>query len=230
MFVESFQGQYKDGTNGTHDFRMVSASFLVLRILTMASFMSSLSLFHNFYLRISSSYLQYIIFAGASCFYAVMKPYKSNFRNNGDVIILALLSITSAHLFTALYHANIPAFRYSVLVFTLLLSLPHMVLIFYICYVLAKKTSVPQCLKLKYEKLKGCVLATRSSGNVETDEEAELHTGSLPDRLINPEEYAPVLSITEEHRTAESTENKELVNKKPRILTPLYTYGSIPFY
>ena len=27
MFVESFQGQYRDGTNGTHDFRAVSASF-----------------------------------------------------------------------------------------------------------------------------------------------------------------------------------------------------------
>ena len=30
MFMESFQGQYKDGTNGAHDFRMVSASFLIL--------------------------------------------------------------------------------------------------------------------------------------------------------------------------------------------------------
>ena len=38
MFVESFQGQYKDGTNGTHDFRMVSASFLILRILILGSF------------------------------------------------------------------------------------------------------------------------------------------------------------------------------------------------
>ena len=31
MFVEPFQGQYKDGTIGTHDFRMVSASFLLLQ-------------------------------------------------------------------------------------------------------------------------------------------------------------------------------------------------------
>ena len=38
MFVESFQGQYKNGTNGTRDFRMVSAFFLVLRILIVASF------------------------------------------------------------------------------------------------------------------------------------------------------------------------------------------------
>ena len=36
MFVESFQGQYKDGTNGTHDFRMASAVFLIFRMLMMA--------------------------------------------------------------------------------------------------------------------------------------------------------------------------------------------------
>ena len=228
MFVESFQGQYKDGTNGTHDFRMASASFLILRILTMASFMFSLSLFHNFYVRVSSSYLQYMIYAGASCFYAVMKPYKSNCSNNADFMILALLSIMSAHMLTALYHAKRAAFPNGVMVLTLLLSIPHMVLIFYVCYVLAKKASVPQCLKLKYEKLKSCVLATRRK--VEADVEAESHTGSLPDRLINPEEYPPVLSITEEHITAEPTENKELVNKKPRILTPVYTYGSISSY
>ena len=104
-----------------------------------------------------------------------------------------------------------------------------MVLIFYIGYVLIKKASITQCLKLQYEKVKRCVLATRSSRQVEADVEAESHTGSLPDWLINPEDYAPVLPITE-HRTAESTENKELVSEQPRILTPVYTYGSIPFY
>ena len=38
MFVESFQGQYKHGTNGTCDFRMVSASFLILRIVILVFF------------------------------------------------------------------------------------------------------------------------------------------------------------------------------------------------
>jgi len=31
-FMEAFQGQYKDGTNGTRDFRMVSALYLIFRI------------------------------------------------------------------------------------------------------------------------------------------------------------------------------------------------------
>ena len=51
---------------------------------------------------------------------------------------------------------------------------------------------------------------------------AESDTDSLPDRLINPGEYEPMLPTTEEHSTAEPTEDKE-----PRRLTPVYTYGSI---
>ena len=57
--------------------------------------------------------------------------------------------------------------------------------------------------------------------------EAGSDTGSLPDRLINPGEYEPILPNTDEHTAAELTENKEPVNEEPRWLTPVYTYGSI---
>ena len=57
--------------------------------------------------------------------------------------------------------------------------------------------------------------------------EAESDTGFLPDRLINPGEYEPVLPTTEEHTAAELTDDKEQVNEEPRRLTPVYTYGSI---
>ena len=59
MFVESFQGQYKDGTNSTRDFRMVSASFLILRILILA-----LLLNHT----CSSSHLFIFTYIRTSCF------------------------------------------------------------------------------------------------------------------------------------------------------------------
>ena len=61
----------------------------------------------------------------------------------------------------------------------------------------------------------------------EADVEAESDTGSLPDRLINPGEYEPVLPTTEEHTAAELTEDKEPDNEEPRRLTPVYTYGLI---
>ena len=56
----------------------------------------------------------------------------------------------------------------------------------------------------------------------ETDAEAEHDTGSLPDWLINPKEYEPVVLTTEEHRAAQPTDS---IND-PRKLTPVYTYGS----
>ena len=67
----------------------------------------------------------------------------------------------------------------------------------------------------------------RHTGQVEADMETESDTGSLPDRLINPGEYEPVLPTTEEHTAAELTENKEPVNEELRRLIPVYTYGSI---
>ena len=65
--------------------------------------------------------------------------------------------------------------------------------------------------------------ATRPTSEAEADVEAESDTGSLPDRLINPGDYEPVLPTTEDHTAAELTED----NEKLRRLIPAYTYGSI---
>ena len=57
------------------------------------------------------------------------------------------------------------------------------------------------------------------------EDEAESDTGSLPDRLINPKEYEPVLTTAGKHAAAETTESTESAND-PRKLIPVYTYGS----
>ena len=211
MFVESFQGEYKDGTNGTRDFRMVSASFLILRILTMATYF--LSQPHGI-----SSGLQYVLFTVSFCIYAVIRPYKLNLRNNVDFLILVLLEKMSFELFAGIYHIAPSDFTYYIKATILLLGVPHMVLIFYACYVLAKKASITHCLKRKLRRYMQVIRLT-----------AEPDHNSLPDRLINPGEYEPVLPTTEEHTAAETTDtdNNEPDNENPRRLTPVYTYGSI---
>ena len=209
MFVESFQGEYKDGTNGTRDFRMVSASFLILRILTMATY------FHS-ELRGFSSGMQYVLFTGTFCVYAIIRPYKLNLRNNVDFLILVLLEAMSFELFAAAYHIAPSDFTYYIMATILLLGLPHMVLIFYVCYLLAKKAGITQCLK---EKFRGYMQIIRLTAESDHD--------SLPDRLINPGEYEPVLPTTDEHTAVEHTDNKEPDNEDPRRLSPVYTYGSI---
>ena len=216
MFVESFQGQYKDGTNGTSDFRMVSASFLILRILILVTFI-------NHHRSIShTSELQGAFIAGASCIHAVTRPYKLNFMNNVDIVILFLLEI----LILVTSSSGSPLLTHFILVTTLLLLIPHMILIFYICHKLAKKIGITQCLKRRYKTLKRYIQATRPTSEAEEAVEAESDTGSLPDRLINPGEYEPVLPMRE-HTAAELIEGNEPDNEKLRRLIPVYTYGSI---
>ena len=66
---------------------------------------------------------------------------------------------------------------------------------------------------------------TKHTNQAEADVESE--SGSLPDRLINPGAYEPLLPTTEEHTTAEHKVNQEPTNEDPRRLIPIYTYGSI---
>ena len=148
MFVESFQGQYKNGTNGTRDFRMLSASFLILRILTLVLFLNR----HR--LSSQTSQLQCALYVCFTRFYAITRPYKLNFMNNVDIIILFLLEIFSL----AISNLTLEFFVSFILGSTLLLLVPHMVLIFYVCYELAKKAGITHCLKKKYDRY---VLANR---------------------------------------------------------------------
>ena len=143
VFVESFHGQYKDKTNGTHGFRMVSATFLILRILILAFFID-----RHYYKRNSSA--QCVLLAVASCFYAVVKPYKLNFMNNVDIVILFLLAVFSvATTYSVSHH-----FPYVLLISVLLLGIPHMVLILYVCYRLTKKAE--NSMTTTSDQLSGC--------------------------------------------------------------------------
>ena len=221
MFMESFQGEYKDGINGTRDFRMVSASFFILRMLTLVSFYKTSSLWF-------STEVQGVLLVCATCFYAVVRPYKHNFRNITDILTLALLEAMSFQLSAAAYHSpTVQTAPYNAMVSVLVLGVPHMILLLYMSYLFAKKAGITQCLKTRYKSLKRCVQATRHTSEPEADVEAESDTGSLPDRLINPEEYEPLLPTTEEHMAAELTKDKEWDNEDPRRLTPVYTYSSI---
>ena len=143
MFVESFHldpRQYKDGTNGTRDFRMVSASFLILRILILVLFVNR----HR--LPPQTTVLQSALFACASCFHAITRPYKLNLMNNVDIVILFLLEIHTL----ATSNPDSSFLTYLILGSTLLLLIPHIVLIFYIFDKLAKKTGIAQNFEKMY--------------------------------------------------------------------------------
>ena len=85
---------------------------------------------------------------------------------------------------------------------------------------LANVTGITQYLKRKCTALK---LAIRNQAGAEAEVEP-LDNDLLPDRLINPEEYEPPFHTPQGHATAELTGANEA---QRRLLTPVYTYGSI---
>ena len=207
IFVESFQGQYKDGTSGTHDFRMVSALFLILRILVMCAYT------YHFYEEGIILLIQGVLFICAACFHAIARPYKTTYMNNVDIVILNLLCLLSLVLVYLLYLSD----RRHSLMPILLLGVPHITLIFYICYKLAGKTGITQCLK-------ACILTTRQTCQANANVESTSDTDSMPDRMINPGEYEPLLPNTNKHTVANSTADNEALDIEERTsLTPVYT-------
>ena len=177
IFVESFQGQYKDGSNGTFDFRKFSASFLILRILILTSFLpNTVSVW-------PSSGLRCAFYISALFFYCITRPYKSNVCNNVEVLTLFLLAIMSLTFLYATFHPETKTSpHFALTAALLLLTAPHLVLIFYI---MAKKVGIIPLLKRVYKILKRYMLPTGHNSRAETNLEDE--SSSLPDRLINPE-------------------------------------------
>jgi len=181
IFVDSFQDQYKDGTKGTCDFRMVSASFLILRILVVSVYTCK-----NYDLGITLL-LQSEIFICAACFYAITRPYKTPHMNNVDNLILTLLCSLLLLLYFLLYVSNKGDMNIFIPMLVLLLSVPHITPMFYICYKLAGKTGIiTRCLK-------ACILTTRQICQANANVESTPDTDSMSDWIINPGEYEPLL-------------------------------------
>ena len=80
---------------------------------------------------------------------------------------------------------------------------------------LANVTGIIQYLKRAFAALKGCIIPIR-------DGEIECDADSLPDRLINPDEYELVSQSSAVQTAAEPMESE--LNE--RRLTPVYTYSS----
>ena len=138
-----------------------------------------------------------------------MRPYKHNFR---DTLTLAVLEAMSFELFAAAYHPpTVQTAPYHAMVSgsVVVLGVPHMILLVYMPYLFAKKVGITQCLKTRYKHLKRSVQNIRDTRQCEADVEAESDTGCLPDRLINPEAYEPLLPTTDD-TAAESTEDKRV--------------------
>ena len=164
MFMEKFQGDYKDGTQGTYDYRFLSGVYLVFRIVLVVKFHYSKKHLRNGH----DSAMSLIIFF-AVIFFALVRPYKKRYMNTLESLLFTVFwllnycyieFLTSSH-FTTAYFAS-----------TCILA------------------AMPMCAFILYSGYK-CInvwVGRNKRGQV-SGEESGILTENFADRLQNPGRY-----------------------------------------
>ena len=175
IFIDAFQGCYKDGTNGTRDCRYFAAAFLLARILLCIAFaLNQTGMFYVAALFLLIPLAMAIV---------IVKPYKPRFStyNVVDSVIVLIMALWCATA-TCIVIAGLEA--HSWLKFFVPLAFAVVLLpLFYISFVtLHWMCSRRQCGQVMGRVCKWIGERHRQMGAAGSEE-------LLPDRLINPDEY-----------------------------------------
>ena len=129
-FIDTFQGHYKDGTNGTRDYRAASSIPLLLMSLIVAVCTGTTT---------RSLLLVYVQpgFVTVSLFYALARPCKQNYANILQSLLYALTALVMILISSMKSHVHV---FLSLLSMLLCLLTPHIVLICYIFYKIISRT------------------------------------------------------------------------------------------
>ena len=108
LVMDVFQGWYKDGTEGTYDYRFLSALYMILRIVLS---------FTNFELLVSCEYHHFkvlvgLVYALLGMTFLAFKPYKVNWMNRTDgniFLLLAFFILTVNFTNKIIYYIGIPS-------------------------------------------------------------------------------------------------------------------------
>ena len=131
-FVDTFHGCYKDGTNGTRDYRAASGYILAIFVLVPAAYMALQT-------AITWTLLLYqvsvVLFIALSVTGALLRPYKHKAANISVVVLPAMLASVIA--FFAAPKSKSSSTLIAAILFVIF-SLPHCVFYGYIVYRLGK--------------------------------------------------------------------------------------------
>lgn len=167
-FMDSFQGCYKIGTEGSRDMRCFSSLYFFLRSAMLAVMMSASDQDVDNVLHV----LQFIIII---VLLAAFRPYKNQWNNVLDIFIFSVMTLIGA-----LTIMESPHHQLSIGMLVcgyILIFLPLLYMSVYVCRGILK-----DC---KWKKKRLAVSIVKESSLSEFD---------FPDRVLNPLEYAALLS------------------------------------
>ena len=172
-FADAFQGCYKNGTNGTRDYRYFAGLYLLFRVVLLVVFIAP------------TSYMWLMIVlipAVVSLLFALFRPYKKNWLNYIDSLGFALLALATFLMMYAFETRHIPISA----VLCVMMSYPFL---YFVLFILCKTLSQVVLFRSCCRKI-GEILRARTENqhhNQRGDNE------DLPDRIVNPDMYQPLL-------------------------------------
>ena len=128
-FVDAFQGYYKNGTNGTPDWRYFSGLYLIFRIMAIGTHVLPQTHYAVVY--------RVMCYSSASLFFGLLQPYEESWINYWDSVVFMLLSVGES---VAVYDFYVTRSRFS-LAYALAI-VPLLYLIVYTCYKLLYQRAV----------------------------------------------------------------------------------------
>ena len=180
-FVDAFQGCYKNGTNGTPDWRYFSGLYLIFRILAIGSYVLPMN--YGMLYRVTC-------YSSASLFFGLLRPYKDGWINYWDSVAMMLFSLAE---FVASYDQYVIRSHFT---FVYVLAIvPLIYFIVYTSYKMLSRTAILRRCTLR------CMNRTDEDGRALSvgDVEREAYTDS--------EEGAPLLPTASDLRGSYSNTN-----------------------
>ena len=177
-FADAFQGCYKNGTNGTWDYRYFAGLYLFFRAVLLVGFISL-----NGYLWLIVILIPVVV----SLLFAHFCPYKNDYFNIIDSLEFAIFALSNFLIMYAIHTKYIP-----IQLLHLLLLIPFLYFISFILYKIFFRVALfRSCCRKIREKLQARKenqhLHVQRGDNIDED---------LPDRIVNPDMYQPLLPAT----------------------------------
>ena len=234
--ADVFTGQFKNGLNGTKDFRYFAGLFFLFRVLAIVIFVSPYNSPGPVFILI----LQITLTVNAAGVIMIVRPYKENIHNLTNFFLLLYLAFLSGISYIQYAPLSLHNIMFKVLV--VLTYVPIILgLLYAVCYILRK------ALKLYHVKYRSNSITRNTTTNflpdriVRPSKYKEHHVGVMPDdcrpgiadsndddQQCSSSEACPILSD-------ESASQRQLLLPKEMQDVPLstptsdqtYTYGSI---
>ena len=205
IFADVFQGCYKNRTDGKYDYRWFAALYFIIRITLFV-----MCVIPN--IATLGWTIATIILITGSLMFALLRPYKKNWLNILDSLILASLGLAAMWILYGIENKGV-----WIQLVGFIIPLPLVYFVAYVAYRLLTWFEVPQKFWRKLRSISQSLHRRWQGHNFRQelcDEE------QLPDRMVNPCEYQPLPQNRNNNEDGSETDNLPVF---------LYTnvYGSI---